>query len=59
MLDRIRYGLAWIHFQKGNYNDAYKLFNLLSQSTDDSVAIKSLYWSGEAKRYEWTIWRIY
>ncbi len=52
MLDRIRYGLAWIHFQEGNYNDAYKLFYLLSQSPDDSVAIKSLYWSGEAKRYE-------
>ncbi len=52
MLDRIRYGLAWIHFQEGNYNDAYKLFYQLSQSSDDSVAIKSLYWSGEAKRYE-------
>jgi TolA-binding protein len=52
MLDRIRYGLAWIHFQEGNYNDAYKLFYLLSKSQDDSVAVKSLYWSGESKRYE-------
>lgn len=52
MLDRIRYGLAWINFQQGNYTDAYKMFNLLAQSNDDSVAIKSLYWSGESKRYD-------
>jgi TolA-binding protein len=52
MLDRIRYGLAWINFQEGNYKDAYKMFNLLSQSKDDSVAVKSLYWSGESKRYD-------
>ncbi len=52
MLDRIRYGLAWINFQEGNYNEAYKMFNLLSESKDDSVAVKSLYWSGEAKRYD-------
>lgn len=51
MLDRIRYGLAWIHFQKGKYDDAYKLFRLLSESTDDSIAVKSLYWSAESKRY--------
>lgn len=52
MLDRIRYGLAWIYFQEGKYNKAYKLFYILSQSPNDSLAIKSLYWSGEAKRYE-------
>ena len=51
MLDRIRYGLAWIHFQKGNYEDSYKLFNQLAESTDDSVAVKSLFWSAESKRY--------
>jgi len=29
ILDRIRYGLAWIHFQQQNYLDAYKMFNVL------------------------------
>ena len=51
MLDRIRYGLAWIHFQKGNYDDSYKLFSQLAESTNDSIAVKSLYWSAESKRY--------
>lgn len=51
MLERIRYGLAWINFQQGNYESAHKMFNLLAESHDDSVALKSLYWSGEAKRY--------
>jgi TolA-binding protein len=51
MLDRIRYGLAWIYFQKANYDDSYKLFNQLAESTDDSIAVKSLYWSAESKRY--------
>lgn len=52
MLAKIRYGLAWIYFQQGNYSNAYKLFNVLSNSKNDSIAIKSFYWSGEAKRYE-------
>ncbi len=52
MLAKIRYGLAWIYFQQGNYSNAYKLFNILSSAKDDSIAVKSFYWSGEAKRYE-------
>ncbi|MBK8945659.1 MAG: tetratricopeptide repeat protein [Ignavibacteriae bacterium] len=52
MLNKIRYGLAWINFQQGDYESAYKLFNSLSNSKDDSIAIKSFYWSGESKRYE-------
>ncbi|MBK7980051.1 MAG: tetratricopeptide repeat protein [Ignavibacteriae bacterium] len=51
MLNKIRYGLAWINFQQNDFDSAYKLFNLLSTSKDDSIAIKSLYWSGEAQRY--------
>lgn len=51
MLDKIRYGLAWIHFHEGHYQNAYKLFNTLSKSVNDSIAIKSFYWSGEAQRY--------
>ncbi len=51
MLDKIRYGLAWIHFHEGHYLNAFKLFNTLTKSRNDSIAIKSFYWSGEAKRY--------
>ncbi len=51
MLDRIRYGIAWIHFQKRDYSDSFKIFSLLAQAQDDSLAAKSLYWSGESKRY--------
>ncbi len=51
MLEKIRYGLAWINFHEGHYLNAYKLFNELKNSGNDSVAIKSFYWSGEAQRY--------
>ncbi|HVO72825.1 MAG TPA: tetratricopeptide repeat protein, partial [Ignavibacteriaceae bacterium] len=46
----IRYGLAWAYFQENKYNDAYNIFDFLSAG-DDSIAIKSFYWKGEAKRY--------
>ncbi|MGE5796900.1 MAG: tetratricopeptide repeat protein [Ignavibacteria bacterium] len=45
-----RYGLAWTYFQENKYNEAYNIFDFLS-SGDDSIAIKSFYWKGEAKRY--------
>ncbi|MEE9432287.1 MAG: tetratricopeptide repeat protein [Melioribacteraceae bacterium] len=51
MLSKIRYGLAWINFQNGKYISAFDLFNELSINDDDSLASKSLYWSGESKRY--------
>ncbi len=52
MMNKIRYGLAWIYFQQKDYSNSYKLFSVLSQSKDDSIALKSFYWSGESKRYE-------
>lgn len=52
MLDKIRYGLAWINFKEGNYESAYKFFTMLINSSNDSIAIKSFFYSGEAKRYE-------
>ena len=45
-----KYGLAWSYFQQKKYNDAYNVFNSLSQG-NDSLAIKSLYWKAESKRY--------
>ena len=51
IVSQIRYGLAWVNFQRGEYNDAYKEFESLSQTGDDSIAVNSLYWSGECKKY--------
>lgn len=45
-----QYGLAWSLFQQSKYNEAYSVFNNLSQG-DDSTAIKSFIWKGESKRY--------
>ncbi|HSW55135.1 MAG TPA: tetratricopeptide repeat protein [Ignavibacteriaceae bacterium] len=45
-----QYGLAWSLFQQNKYNEAYSVFNNLSQG-DDSTAIKSFIWKGESKRY--------
>lgn len=44
------YGLAWSLFQQKKYNDAFKVFDFLSQE-NDSVAEKSFFWKGECKRY--------
>ena len=45
-----KYGLAWCYFQQNHYNDAYKIFNSISEG-NDSIAIKSFYWMAESKRY--------
>lgn len=45
-----QYGLGWSQFQQGKYNEAYYVFNNLSQG-DDSLAVQSYIWKGEAKRY--------
>ncbi len=37
-------------FQQSKYNEAYDVFNTLSEG-QDSIAIKSLIWKGESKRY--------
>lgn len=46
----VRYGLAWSYFQQDKFNDAYRVFNSLSTERD-SLAEKSFFWKGEAKRY--------
>lgn len=46
----VKYGLAWSCFQQKKYNDAYKVFNSLSDGPD-TLAVKSFYWKGESKRY--------
>jgi len=46
-----RYGLAWSYFQQKKFNEAYKVFNYLSDG-EDSIAVKSFIWKGEAKRYD-------
>lgn len=48
---RIRYSLGWINFQTNNYEEAYGIFSSLSKTGSDTIAVNSLYWSAEAKRY--------
>ncbi|MFA7290475.1 MAG: tetratricopeptide repeat protein, partial [Melioribacteraceae bacterium] len=43
--------LAWIYFQKENYDNAYKIFDSLSVNADDSVAITSFFWKAETQKY--------
>lgn len=45
-----QYGLAWSYFQQKKYNDAFKIFDFASNG-NDTIAIKSFFWKGEAKRY--------
>ena len=46
----VKYGLAWTYFQQKKYDDAFAIFNVLSAG-NDSIAMKSFYWKGEAQRY--------
>jgi TolA-binding protein len=46
----VNYGLSWAYFQQKKYNDAFNVFNFLSEGTD-TLAVKSFYWKGESKRY--------
>jgi len=49
-LNEIKYGLAWVNFQMLEYNEAFRIFSGLA-SGSDSLAINSLFWSAESKRY--------
>jgi TolA-binding protein len=44
------YGLAWSLFQQKAYNDAFRIFNFLSEGSDE-IAEKSFLWKAESKRY--------
>jgi TolA-binding protein len=46
----VNYGLAWSLFQQKNYNDAFRIFNFLSEG-EDTIAEKSFLWKAESKRY--------
>lgn len=46
----VKYSLGWSYFQQKKYNDAYKIFNSITEG-DDSLIVKAFYWKGEAKRY--------
>jgi TolA-binding protein len=46
-----KYGLAWCSFQQQKYENAYGIFDNLSKSGNDSIAINSFFWSAECKRY--------
>ncbi len=48
---QILYSLAWTRFQRKIFPDAQKMFNTLAQGSD-SLSRISLYWKGEAQRYQ-------
>lgn len=48
---KLNYSIAWAQFQLNQYEKAFNLFSQLSEAGDDSIAVNSLYWSGECKRY--------
>ncbi|MBN1639522.1 MAG: tetratricopeptide repeat protein [Ignavibacteriales bacterium] len=48
----VHYNLAWVYFQKGDYSQAFDIFISLSDKTQDTIAINSLFWSAECKRYD-------
>lgn len=50
IINDVKYSLAWSFFQQKKYNQAFSIFNSLSEG-QDSIAIKSYYWKAEAKRY--------
>ncbi len=47
----MQYGLAWVYFQMHRFDDAFNVFDMLSKTARDTIAINSLYWSAECKRY--------
>ena len=48
----LKFGVAWVNFQQQNYSKSYQQFlELTLRGKQDSISIKSLYWSGESKRY--------
>ncbi len=49
--NQIRFNEAWINFQSGMYEEAYRIFNLLSKLADGKIAEESLFWAAESKRY--------
>ncbi len=49
--EKVKFGLAWVNFKLKDYDSAFKIFDELISSDVDSIAMKSLYWSAECKRY--------
>ncbi len=49
--EQIKFALAKINFQSGNYDDAYNSFIELITSDADSIVANSLYWAAESQRY--------
>lgn len=50
--ERLKYGLGWVYFQMQNYEEAFSIFNRLSQTGTDTIGVNSLFWSGECRRYQ-------
>lgn len=51
MTRKVNYSMAWVKFQTNDFEGAYKIFHELFNDESDTLAISSLFWSGECKRY--------
>lgn len=49
--NKISYNQAWIKFQTNDFEEAFNIFTDLSKLENDTLAVASLFWSGECKRY--------
>lgn len=50
--DQVNYSLAWVNFQTQEYGEAYRIFDKLAKEAADTIKVKSLFWSGESKRFD-------
>lgn len=48
---KINYSIAWIMFQENKFDEAFKIFDELAKVENDTIAVSSLFWSAECKRY--------
>lgn len=48
----IQYAIAWNYFQMKNFKEAFKYFDRLANEGVDTIAINSLFWAAESRRYD-------
>ena len=49
---QVLFGMAWAHFQSEEFKESFSIFENLSKTGADTIAVSSYFWSGESKRYQ-------
>ncbi len=49
--NQIRFNQAWTNFQSGMFEESYRIFNLLSKLAEGEIAVESMFWAAESKRF--------